>query len=228
MMGVAADTEPTRTDHGTSTVPGVMLSTMTSAMEIRAAFNAAAGWYLRVIDSIETRQWDQPGLGVWDLRSLVAHSLRSFSTVDEYTSGPGTEPATIHSALGYYQAILQGDRATLHASVAKRGSDGAAKLGEDPSVVIHALVARVLDKLRALPDDRACVTPFGVLPLSAYLQTRLVELVVHGLDICRATGQTLDAPTDAARLALEPLIGFSDPQRVLLAITGRALYDLFA
>lgn len=201
---------------------------MASASDVRAAFLDAARWYLGVIDSIVADQWTQPGLGVWDVRELVAHSLRSFSTVEEYTTGSDAEEITVTTSAGYYRAIFQSDRATLHARVAERGKEGAAKLGSDPAVVVHQVVARVLATLDGLPDDRPCVTPFGVLPLSAYLQTRLVELVVHGLDICRAIGHPLDAPDAAAQLAIEPLVSFADPGRVLLAITGRELYDVFA
>jgi uncharacterized protein (TIGR03083 family) len=201
---------------------------MTTAIDVRDAFGEAAAWYLGVIDAIAPDQWVAPGLGVWNVRELVAHSLRSFTTIEEYTSGDGDKAITVGTAVGYYEAIFSSDRAALHASVAERGKASGIKLGPDPVAVIHETVARVLALIDRLPDDHPCASPFGVLRLSSYLQTRLVELVVHGMDICRAIGHPIDAPEVAARLALEPLVTFSDPRRVLLAITGREVYDLFA
>jgi hypothetical protein len=201
---------------------------MTSAIEVRNAFAEAAAWFLGVVDAITVDQWELPGLGVWNVRELVAHSLRSFTTIEEYTAGDNNAVVSVESAVGYYEAIFSADRAALHASVAERGKASGVRLGPDPVPVIHETVARVLALIDHLPDGRACMTPFGVLRLSSYLQTRLVELVVHGMDICRATGHAIDAPNAAARLALAPLVAFADPRRALLAITGREVYDLFA
>jgi uncharacterized protein (TIGR03083 family) len=201
---------------------------MTTAIDVRDAFTEATAWYLGVIDAIAPDQWERPGLGVWNVRELVGHSLRSFTTIEEYTAGGGGVAITVGTAVGYYESIFSNDRAALHASVAQRGKDSGVKLGPDPVAAIHEAAARVLGLIDQLPDDRPCASPFGVLRLSSYLQTRLVELVVHGMDICRSIGHPLDAPEAAARLALEPLVTFSDPRRVLLAITGREVYDLFA
>jgi uncharacterized protein (TIGR03083 family) len=200
---------------------------MTSGLEVRMGYEAAAEWFLAVVESVREDQWDEPGLGVWTVRELAAHALRSFSLIGEYAQTDGRAPLTVSSAAGYYDAIFSSDRGALHAAVAARGKASAAALGDSPADTIRATATEVLALLPRLGDDRACVTPFGTLRLIDYVHTRIIEMVVHGLDLCRAIGHLLNAPVVSARLALEPLVQFGDPSRLLLAITGRELYDVF-
>lgn len=200
---------------------------MTSGLEVRVAYEAAADWFLAVVESVRDDQWDEPGLGVWTVRELAAHALRSFSLIGEYTQTDGQAPLTVSSAAGYYEAIFSQDRAALHAGVAARGKESATALGDSPADTIRATATAVLTLLPCLADDRACVTPFGTLRLVDYMHTRIIEMVVHGLDLCRAVGHPMNAPVTSARLALGPLVQFGDPSRLLLAITGRELYDVF-
>ena len=45
-----------------------------------AVFTAAAGWAADRVRSIT--RWDKPGMGDWDMRSLVGHTSRSLLTVE--------------------------------------------------------------------------------------------------------------------------------------------------
>jgi hypothetical protein len=53
----------------------------------RAAFADAAGWFVRTAALVGDR-WDRPGLGVWDVRSLVGHTSRALVTVETYLARP--------------------------------------------------------------------------------------------------------------------------------------------
>ena len=91
---------------------------------------------------------------------------------------------------------------------------------------VRGLVATVTGKLPAFDDDYVMTTIAGPMRLSDYLPTRTFELVVHGLDVARATGLVAsydeavlaDAATLAARIAVRTGRG----QDLLLAVTGRA------
>ena len=77
-----------------------------------------------------------------------------------------------------------------------------------------------------LPRPHATPAVAGGIRLSAYLPTRVFELVVHGLDICRAVGREDAPPLAAQRLALG-LAGDLAAARglgpeLLLALTGRS------
>jgi uncharacterized protein (TIGR03086 family) len=51
--------------------------------------------------------------------------------------------------------------------------------------------------------DRIVSVPFGQVPGAVALHLRVVELVVHGWDLARATDQHLDVPDDVVRAELE-------------------------
>jgi len=53
----------------------------------RMAFADAAGWFVRTAAIVGDR-WDRPGLGEWDVRSLVGHTSRALLTVETYLARP--------------------------------------------------------------------------------------------------------------------------------------------
>jgi hypothetical protein len=58
-----------------------------------------------------------------------------------------------------------------------------------------------------------------------YLPSRIVELVLHALDLQQATQQTLRAAPDALQITLSVLTALADradPIALALAMTGRA------
>jgi hypothetical protein len=61
-----------------------------------AAFEAAALWFVTTAAEVGDR-WEKPGLGEWDVRSLVGHTSRSFVTVEAYLAKP-PEQVDIESA----------------------------------------------------------------------------------------------------------------------------------
>ena len=122
-------------------------------------------------------------------------------------------------------AYLAAVAAVDPASVADRGRAAGAALGDDSAAAVHTLVDRVVP-LVAGEDDPLISTALGGMRLRQYLPTRTFELVVHGLDIARATG--LPAPHYSVGLLTEVLslaaaaavLGGSGPE-LLLALTGR-------
>jgi uncharacterized protein (TIGR03086 family) len=50
--------------------------------------------------------------------------------------------------------------------------------------------------------EKDFTTPFGTAPGSAIVHVRIVELLAHGWDLARATGQELDFPDDLAERTL--------------------------
>ena len=49
-----------------------------------AVFASAARSFAELVREIGAGAWDGPGLGDWDLRSLVGHTSRSLITVSTY------------------------------------------------------------------------------------------------------------------------------------------------
>ena len=204
-----------------------------SATLVTVAFSAAAGWFASTVVGIGDGQWERPGLGVWTVRELVGHTGRAFVTVEEYSRStcpdhhelpPGADDDPVGAAGLYFLATHGATR--LHAEVAARGRQAGIELGPVPTATVSTQADRVVALVRGAPASAVFVTRFGVQPFATYLCTRVVELVVHTLDICDASALAPDIPDPAARLTLAVATetaraGGSGPA-LLRALGGRA------
>jgi uncharacterized protein (TIGR03083 family) len=189
------------------------------APDERRAFTSASAWFLDVVPSADGH-WDAPGLGEWSVRDLVGHTSRSLVTVEAYLDvDPGE--VTVPSAVGYYEAL----RGASSAAVTERGRAAGRAMGDDPVAFLHALEARVRDRVARAADDAYVGTVAGGMRLVDYLPTRTFELVVHTVDLAHALDLPVDPPAEALasalRLACGLAAGSGSGADVLLALTGR-------
>jgi uncharacterized protein (TIGR03083 family) len=189
----------------------------------RSTFLSAAGTFVAQVSELPLGGLDGPGLGDWDLRSLVGHTSRSLVTVETYLDRPA-EAVEVPTAADYYLLIAATGAASGDA-VVERGRRAGAALGDDPAGFVVELAERVRAKLEQYDASYLLTTIAGGMPLGEYLRTRTFELVVHGLDIGRACGvePAFDesALVDAATLAAEVSVRSGLGPRLLAALTGR-------
>ena len=182
------------------------------------------------VSRIPVSSYEQPALGVWNVRHLIAHTGRSMQTVLEYLNRPA-ERIDLSTASEYYHATRQ-----LAASdgVAQRAIDAAEGLREGAAPAMADLLARVTDALDAVqaddPDQSRIITTIaGGMRVCAYLHTRILELTVHTLDLAAATGVPVDLPADALRITLqiESEVAVLDGRggELVLALAGRRQLD---
>ncbi len=199
------------------------------------AFDNAARWFLEVSGSA-AGHYDHSGLGEWSVRDLLGHTSRSLSTVETYldaASGEPGAPVTLADATAYYLAIA--DALADTAAVVERGRAAGAGLGEDPTIALSALVARVPERVRATSATALVRTPFGTMTLEGYLPTRTFELTVHTCDLAAALGVSTAVPPAAAADTFAVIGRLAAAQgtasAALLALTGRrsltAGYSIF-
>lgn len=188
--------------------------------ESRAAFEAAAEWFISTASQVGER-WEQPGLGEWDVRALVGHASRSFITIETYLAQP-PDSIDIESAALYYRAIrpiLAGP------GVADRGRAAGEALGDDPVTAVHEIADRVTALVERSTGEELLTSIAGGMRLRDYLPTRTFELVIHTCDLAVALGLPVSPPTVAARdtmqLSLEVALDRGQAGDVLLALTGR-------
>ena len=188
--------------------------------ESRRAFADAAGWFVRTAALVGDR-WDRPGLGEWDVRSLVGHTSRSLLTVEAYLQQPA-DSVEVATAVAYYAATsaLAGGP-----GVAQRGRDAGTALGEDPAGAVADIAARVVPVVEACDGDELLTTIAGGMRLRDYLPTRTFELVVHTADLSAALGVPVEAPAAPASQALHLVADLAVAGDLvgplLLAATGR-------
>ena len=202
-----------------------------------ATFTEVARWLVTLVGFIGPEQWDQPGLGEWNVRALVGHASRALVTVEEYlvvpdpavapgpadADGDADETDAVDGASRYFLGTHENP--TLHAQVAARGRQAADELGASPAVGIGQLASRVIGLLGGAPPGSVFATRFGTLAFATYLHTRTVEIVVHGLDISAACELSLEVPEDPRRLTLEVMSGVArhrgEDHAVIRALGGR-------
>ena len=75
-----------------------------------------------------------------------------------------------------------------HEEVAERARESAELLGDDPAEAVLAKVSEVLAIIDSLDDSAPVATSIGTVRLIDYLPTRVLEIVVHTLDVARLAG----------------------------------------
>ena len=189
-----------------------------------ATFASAARSFAALVHDIPASAWDGPGLGDWDLRSLVGHTSRSLITVSTYLQQPA-ETEDITTPQEYYVRVNPAALGLALDGVVERGRQAGRDLGDDPAATVDGLLSRVLEELSGGGDPLITVIGGAGIRLHTYLPTRVFELAVHGLDIARAVGISHTLPADvleeATMLAARIAAAEGQGETVLLALTGR-------
>jgi Mycothiol maleylpyruvate isomerase N-terminal domain len=192
-------------------------------MDVREKYTAAVVSFAELLTRVPLSAYDGPGLGDWDLRALVGHTSRALLTVQTYLDRPAAV-AEVGSAAEYVAKAV--GVATDPGAVLDRGRVAGAALGADPAAFVRTLGADVVAKVAGFDLDYVLETVAGAMRLGDYLPTRTFELVVHGLDVGRATGTDPAYPdevlADAASLAAQVAVRTGRGPDLLLALTGRA------
>lgn len=186
--------------------------------EVRAAFEDAADSLLMTIGRIQSHQWDLPGLGVWNVRELTAHTLRGFTTIERYLAGGPTVDRVIVDAVDYYRVALADPN--IHTGVAERGRQAGGQL-TDPVGEAQVTAQRVLALVASTADDDVVDTFMGQMMFIEYLATRAAEVAIHTLDLQRATGQRIVLTTATSTMVTGLMAQLADPLKLLFALTGR-------
>lgn len=191
-----------------------------------ATYTLAATSFAALVHEIPAGAWGQPGLGDWDVRSLVGHTSRSLTTVRSYlqTTADREDVATPQE---YYVRVTPSALGIDPADVAERGRQAGRDLGDDPATTVDELVAGVLEDLASVDDPLIKVIGGLGIRLHTYLPTRVFELAVHGLDIARAVDIPFQLPapvlTEALDLATRTAVATGRGETLVLALTGRSM-----
>jgi hypothetical protein len=185
-----------------------------SDIDVRSVFLRAARSARDAIASPEVAaRWDDgSALAQFTVRALAGHLGRGAWVVEQYLdAGIADTPVEVPDAAGYYAAVVltpDPDDA-LNATIRERGEAEAAGGRDAVLERLDATLARLGDRLPALPADTRVSVIMGVtLDLDEYLVTRIVELVVHIDDLAVSVGRDAPEPDpDAATLVVGALVG---------------------
>lgn len=195
-----------------------------TAPDPAATFLRATGGFVELVDALTGQDLSGPGLGDWDLRSLVGHTSRSILTVLQYLHEPAAS-VELPRAADYYVRVKELLGSIDPSDVVARGRAAGEALDDDPALAVRRMVDEVTVALAAVDGDPVITTIAGGMRLSGYLPTRTFELVVHGFDIANATGVAWQPePTSLAAaltVATETSVSLGNGPALLLALTGR-------
>lgn len=167
---------------------------------VATTYRSAAATLIALVSSIPDTRWEETGLGTWSVRTLAGHAGRSLWTVVDYGARPAGE-ITIPDAAAYY-AFVASVMDAAGPDIDERAVQAGLALGDDPSSTLRQLFADAEPVLGR--DPRSPIVTFaGVMPLAEFLRTRVLELVVHGLDLSVATGIPVDYGESSLRTTLE-------------------------
>jgi uncharacterized protein (TIGR03086 family) len=141
------------------------------------ALARAAGLTAAVVAGVRPEQWgaDTPCTD-WAVRDVVAHLIAGNRLVSRALRNPD---------------------AGLPAGRPPQPAD------EELAAEIRASSAELVEAFRVPGIEQQRITiPFGQVPGFVVLQLRIVEALVHGWDVARATGQDLAVPDDLVNPAL--------------------------
>ncbi|MCU1454827.1 MAG: hypothetical protein JWN46_2973 [Acidimicrobiales bacterium] len=193
-----------------------------TADETAAGFRFASSWWCSLVGAVEASQWEDLALGEWTLRELVVHTDRAFRTVLDYVEGDVKDPTELPSAAAYFRTVLAEE--TPHVHIAARARREAVDV-VDPIAHTDHLAELASATVERLPPETSVHTFVGEIRLDQYLATRIVELVIHGIDLSEAIGILTSPPPAAAHVALSVLTDLvppSDLAVLLRALSGRS------
>jgi hypothetical protein len=198
---------------------------MESFETARATYAEAASAFLDLAAQVPLERYAEPGLGSWDLRSLVGHTGRSLVTVATYLE-TRADQVDAEDAADYFAQVSRMTHGTTRDAVHLRGIEAGIALGDDPMAVLRSSWEDAELALEMLEGaDPIVTTAAGGMHVSDYLPTRTFELIVHCLDIARATGLDFAPPdealADTLALASASALRQGYGVDVVLALTGR-------
>jgi uncharacterized protein (TIGR03083 family) len=197
------------------------------AMPEMDAFAREAGRIERTLAEVGPGDWTRHGLGEWNLGELVFHLIRQADRLAEYRDRPLSGDRAVIDRYTYYRT-----GAAMAADIANRTREGAARVEPESLPDSFAVAWRRSAESVATPDA-LIETVMGPMRADDYAATRVVELVVHHMDVRRALDLPPHADAMAARVVAAVLEGMLDGDRprnlgrtrFILVATGRTPHD---
>jgi uncharacterized protein (TIGR03083 family) len=192
-------------------------------VSVREGFDEAAECFVAVVGGISPAQLDAPATSMWSVAELVGHTTRAFLATETVLGTP-IDPTSrpLAGAADYYRAALS--LKGVHDGINERARAAGAALRGDPFTAVRADADRVAPLVASTPLNREVQHFAGRIAFGEYLRTRVVELVLHTVDLELALGLEPSAPPSAAvvtRDLMAELVDRADPLVAACVLTGR-------
>jgi hypothetical protein len=170
------------------------------------AYLGGVDWLRAILGSSEVAEaWEEPSaLAQYSVGGLAAHAVQGVVWLEQLLKSAepiGLEPISVGEFFGRNR--VEGDIVDPFAESLRRAAENFAVTGVE---VVIAACARSRDELVTLLEEEPADRPVPVIrapgsevPLSEYVRTRVLEVVVHGDDLVSSTpGLTVPGPPAVA------------------------------
>ena len=187
-----------------------------------------------ITDPAVVGAWDEPSvLEEQTVGSLAGHLARTGTwIVDEFLAADEPDrPVDFPDVASFYVTLLPTADDPIHEGIRQRG----AALAEQGSVALAATIdermPEIEAQLRGVAGDRTlAVTGGNVMTIEQYLETRIVEQVVHLDDLARSVARDpwplpAESYATVARVALDIALLRHEPRLVVRGLYRRGHAD---
>ena len=183
----------------------------------------------QLLHVLKPKQWELPTrCAPLTVRELTAHMIRGAVRIEEMLDAGPVDSEPEKDAITYFQF----DSTNEGPVIVKRAQEAAASFPADLAKAWDLEWTKALQRARMhLGDDPVLPNIFGLIHLSEYLKTRIVEVLIHHMDLDDALGKKPHPDPGALEIVgdvLRGLLGTDlrpvgvDDVRFALIGTGRA------
>jgi uncharacterized protein (TIGR03086 family) len=160
------------------------MDTTRGAMDVIKLLEGGYGWIGERVAQVRPEQLSRATpCSEWNLRELLNHMLATIEGLTEIAASE-SDSGRVNPAQWSQTDHIRDDLAAAFDACATRSL----RVWHAPDVL-----------------ERGCLMPFGPAPGAVVARFALVDAVVHGWDISRATGENADIPDELA----DPMLGIS-------------------
>jgi uncharacterized protein (TIGR03083 family) len=191
----------------------------------------AWGWWATALPAVGEEAWrTDTRLPGWDVAELVAHATLLVRGLGYLATHPVDAEPVVGSARDMLRGFnAPGGVATTSAhGVAELARRQAASMSTDQLVALFAETApEVIAKIRGAGPIVVEYFGNGTFPIGEAMSIAVLEAVVHGLDLCAATGIAGSSiPPAALAHTVQLLASMAEPVTFIEAATGRTAVDV--
>ncbi len=194
---------------------------------LAAAYGDVGSQVVEIVGAIRPGGWGEALSGAWDVKTLVAHTMRAFSGVTNYLVEGEGQGIELVGPISYYTAAFASGVSTV--DIDRRAVAAGKALEGDVAEQCRSSYELAVASVKEHSPDAPVKTPFGVMALADYLPSRIVELVAHGEDLKAATGSGVELAADAVEVAAVTCSSVAAQRGLgvdaLLVLTGRRATD---
>ena len=183
-------------------------------------------WWSSTLSALDATAWSrETRLPGWDVAALSAHATLLVQGLSILSAQPMPVEPSVRSARDMLRRFnAPGGLATVLAEgLAVLARRQAAAMSHDDLIATFAVTGpQVIASMQASGPIVVEYFGNGTIPIVEAMSIAILEAVVHGLDLCAATGASTDSiPSAAMRHTVELLATMAEPVSFIDAATGR-------